>query len=188
MTITFSGEKNITLDGTKHVISRNFLQNVAKIPSASIDADLDAGLDFPKIARKWANSEAAKTKPSGFVQLTEPQKTELRKSDVEKYIAYLEAEQAFLKQDFAVRLAAGQTSQALSLKVSHKGALSVYGMGRFPVTLYREQWEKLIKAIDQIRTFLDAPVDTIYTGEYTDPETKVKSKYSTTFKFKSDDK
>ena len=32
----------------------------------------------------------------------------------------------------------------LSLKVSEKGALSVYGMGRFPVTLYREQWEKLL--------------------------------------------
>ena len=31
----------------------------------------------------------------------------------------------------------------ISLKVSEKGALSVYGLGRFPVTLYREQWEKL---------------------------------------------
>ena len=32
----------------------------------------------------------------------------------------------------------------MSLKVSEKGALSVYGLGRFPVTLYREQWEKLL--------------------------------------------
>ena len=42
----------------------------------------------------------------------------------------------------------------LSLKVSEKGALSVYGMGRFPVTLYREQWEKLLSMGDQIREFI----------------------------------
>ena len=42
----------------------------------------------------------------------------------------------------------------LSLKVSEKGALSVYGMGRFPVTLYREQWEKLLAMSDQIRDFI----------------------------------
>jgi len=42
----------------------------------------------------------------------------------------------------------------LALKVSEKGALSVYGMGRFPVTLYREQWEKLLAMSDQIREFI----------------------------------
>ena len=40
------------------------------------------------------------------------------------------------------------------MKVSEKGALSVYGLGRFPVTLYREQWEKLLGMADQIRTFI----------------------------------
>jgi hypothetical protein len=44
----------------------------------------------------------------------------------------------------------GQTS----LKVSEKGALSVYGLGRFPVTLYREQWEKLLGMSDLIRQFI----------------------------------
>jgi hypothetical protein len=43
----------------------------------------------------------------------------------------------------------------LSLRVSAKGALSVYGLGRFPVTLYREQWEKLLAMTDQIRKFID---------------------------------
>jgi hypothetical protein len=38
--------------------------------------------------------------------------------------------------------------------VSEKGALSVYGLGRFPVTLYREQWEKLLGMADQIRQFI----------------------------------
>jgi hypothetical protein len=42
----------------------------------------------------------------------------------------------------------------LSLKVSEKGALSVYGLGRFPVTLYREQWEKLLGMADDIRKFI----------------------------------
>lgn len=43
---------------------------------------------------------------------------------------------------------------SMSLKVSEKGALSVYGLGRFPVTLYREQWEKLLGMADQIRQFI----------------------------------
>jgi hypothetical protein len=43
----------------------------------------------------------------------------------------------------------------LSLRVSEKGALSVYGLGRFPVTLYREQWEKLLAMTDQLRKFID---------------------------------
>jgi hypothetical protein len=44
----------------------------------------------------------------------------------------------------------------MSLKVSEKGALSVYGLGRFPVTLYREQWEKLLAMADEIRKFIAA--------------------------------
>ena len=60
-------------------------------------------------------------------------------------IARLKAENENLKKP-----ARGQTS----LKVSEKGALSVYGMGRFPVTLYREQWEKLLSMADQIREFI----------------------------------
>jgi hypothetical protein len=40
------------------------------------------------------------------------------------------------------------------LKVSEKGGLSVYGMGRFPVTLYREQWEKLLGMAEEIRSFI----------------------------------
>jgi hypothetical protein len=43
----------------------------------------------------------------------------------------------------------------LSMKVSEKGAVSVYGLGRFPVTLYKEQWEKLLSAAEEIKTFLE---------------------------------
>jgi hypothetical protein len=44
----------------------------------------------------------------------------------------------------------------ITFKVSEKGAVSVYGMGRFPVTLYQEQWLKLLAAGDQIREFIEA--------------------------------
>ena len=46
------------------------------------------------------------------------------------------------------------TRGQMSLKVSEKGALSVYGLGRFPVTLYREQWEKLLGMSEEIRRFI----------------------------------
>ena len=41
-----------------------------------------------------------------------------------------------------------------TLKVSEKGGLSVYGLGRFPVTLYKEQWTKLLDKADEIRNFI----------------------------------
>jgi hypothetical protein len=44
----------------------------------------------------------------------------------------------------------------ITFKVSEKSAVSVYGMGRFPVTLYQEQWLKLLAAGDQIREFIEA--------------------------------
>ena len=47
-------------------------------------------------------------------------------------------------------------SSSLRLKVSEKGALSVYGMGRFPVTLYKGQWLKLLGMADEIRAFIAA--------------------------------
>src|SRR5260370_40396235 len=46
-------------------------------------------------------------------------------------------------------------SDGIRMKVSEKGAVSVYGMGRFPVTLYKEQWLKLLNSADEIRAFSD---------------------------------
>ena len=64
----------------------------------------------------------------------------------------LQAELARLKEENE-RLKA-RTARGTSLKVSEKGALSVYGLGRFPVTLYKEQWQKLLAMTDEIRAFL----------------------------------
>ena len=47
-------------------------------------------------------------------------------------------------------------STGVRMKVSEKGALSIYGMGRFPVTLYKEQWLKLLDMSTDIRAFIAA--------------------------------
>jgi len=44
--------------------------------------------------------------------------------------------------------------RGVSLKVSEKGGVSVYGLGRFPITLYKEQWSKLLEMSDQIKAFI----------------------------------
>jgi hypothetical protein len=45
-------------------------------------------------------------------------------------------------------------AKGISMKVSEKGGLSVYGLGRFPVTLYQEQWTKLLDMAEDIRGFM----------------------------------
>jgi hypothetical protein len=67
--------------------------------------------------------------------------------DIKAELDRLRAENAALKKG---------ASKGLSLKVSEKGAVSVYGLGRFPVTLYKEQWEKLLSMADDIANFIKA--------------------------------
>lgn len=56
-------------------------------------------------------------------------------------------------------------SGTLSMKVSEKGALSVYGMGRFPVTLYKEQWLKLLGIAEDLKKFIAENDDRLKTKE-----------------------
>jgi hypothetical protein len=67
----------------------------------------------------------------------------------EEKMARLETENKALKDQIEQRKP-GQ----LRLKVSEKGALSVYGLGRFPVTLYKEQWRRLLDYSDEMKAFL----------------------------------
>jgi len=67
--------------------------------------------------------------------------------DLKAEIERLRNENAALKKGAAA---------GISMKVSEKGAVSIYGMGRFPVTLYKEQWLKLLDLSDDIRTFIAA--------------------------------
>lgn len=56
-----------------------------------------------------------------------------------------------------------QQTSRITFKVSEKGALCVYGLGRFPVTLYASQWERLLDQADAIRAFAKANADKLAT-------------------------
>ena len=49
-----------------------------------------------------------------------------------------------------------RTQRGSPIRVSDKGGVSVYGLGRFPVTLYKEQWRRLLDMADEIRAFITA--------------------------------
>ena len=65
--------------------------------------------------------------------------------DVQAELTRLRAENEALRQ---------RRTSAVSMKVSEKGAVSVYGLGRFPVTLYQEQWQKLLGMAEDIKAFI----------------------------------
>ena len=58
-----------------------------------------------------------------------------------------------------------RATKGVTLKVSEKGGVSVYGLGRFPVTLYKEQWAKLLDMADDIRAFIAAHETELKTKE-----------------------
>lgn len=64
---------------------------------------------------------------------------------LQKEIERLKAENEALK---------ARGTRGVSMKVSEKGGVSIYGLGRFPVTLYKEQWAKLLDLADDIRAFI----------------------------------
>ena len=66
--------------------------------------------------------------------------------DLHAELERLKAENESLKQ---------KRNTSVSMKVSEKGAVSVYGLGRFPVTLYQEQWIKLLAISDEIKNFIE---------------------------------
>ena len=72
--------------------------------------------------------------------------------DLKSELERLRNENAALKKGAAT---------GITLKVSEKGGLSVYGMGRFPITLYQEQWLKLLDMADAIRAFIAANQGTL---------------------------
>ncbi len=78
--------------------------------------------------------------------------------DLKAELERLKAENAELKSSKPPR-------GTLSMKVSEKGALSVYGMGRFPVTLYKEQWLKLLGIADEIKKFIEDNDDRLKTKD-----------------------
>jgi hypothetical protein len=93
----------------------------------------------------WSDGEALV--PQSIVSF--PQRNTERSctmsEDMKAELERLRAENAALKKT---------GSKGISLKVSPKGGLSIYGLGRFPVTLYKEQWVKLLELSDEIKQFM----------------------------------
>jgi hypothetical protein len=69
----------------------------------------------------------------------------MKENELQAEVARLKAENDRLRD---------QRTNRVALKVSEKGGVSVYGLGRFPVTLYKEQWTKLLEMADEIRAFI----------------------------------
>ena len=91
-------------------------------------------LSLPRTGAEWYPSDPHYSR-----------RTHMSDEDLKAEVEKLRAENERLKS---------QRGRSVSLKVSEKGGVSVYGLGRFPVTLYKEQWTKLLAMADEIRAFL----------------------------------
>jgi hypothetical protein len=69
----------------------------------------------------------------------------MSEQDLKEELERLKAENQALK---------AKTTRATSIRVSEKGGVSVYGLGRFPVTLYKEQWLKLLEMAEELKGFI----------------------------------
>jgi hypothetical protein len=69
----------------------------------------------------------------------------MSEQDLKEELERLKAENQALK---------AKTTRATSIRVSEKGGVSVYGLGRFPVTLYKEQWLKLLDMAEELKGFI----------------------------------
>jgi hypothetical protein len=67
--------------------------------------------------------------------------------------------------ELTARVQAGRKQSTISLKVSEKGGISAYGLGRFPVTLYQEQWTRLLEKSEDIKAFMAANADRLTTKQ-----------------------
>jgi hypothetical protein len=91
-----------------------------------------------------ASSQDARNNTSNF-ELPEPGGTQMNEAEMKAELERLRAENAQLKTKEKV---------GITLKVSEKGAVSLYGMGKFPVTLYKEQWLRILASAPQIEAFI----------------------------------
>jgi hypothetical protein len=97
------------------------------------------------IAGAGRHIDEVATKPR--IHRPTPAGAHMSDEDLRAELARLQQENAALKQGAA---------RGISMKVSEKGGLSIYGLGRFPVTLYKEQWTRLLDMSDEIRQFIAA--------------------------------
>lgn len=75
------------------------------------------------------------------------------------------AELQAMVQAMQAKIDAAKAVRKLTCKVTDKGAVSVYGLGRFPVTLYKSQWERLLGEAEAIANFVKANADSLSVKE-----------------------
>jgi hypothetical protein len=119
-----------------------------RIPPAGV---LEGATGLPVGATKPGRSSRSRQICDKGLTITQLAGGIMAEETTEQKLARLEAENQALREQVEQR----KTSQ-LRLKVSEKGGLSLYGLGRFPVTLYKEQWVRLLDYADEIRNFLKA--------------------------------
>jgi hypothetical protein len=100
----------------------------------------------PNVHPYLASSGATqRTENTGGVTSVPEEKHMSEEDEIKAQLERLKAENEALKT---------RQARGLSLRVSEKGGVSVYGLGRFPVTLYKEQWLRLLEMTDDIRRFI----------------------------------
>lgn len=155
-TIKLVSPTEIQWNGVKSTIGFKFLNEVVGIDRADLQAAIKAK---PRLG--WTDILFAEVNEANNIYRMEYGADDEPTADVPETAApdanaALMAELAAMKaenQRLRDEKARGAT---VTMKVSEKGALSIYGMGRFPVTLYREQWEKLLAMTPDIKAFMQA--------------------------------
>lgn len=98
-------------------------------------------------------------KPNGAI--SHPSTPEPSMAELLARLAKLEADNDRLRKEKADAL----LKKGISCKVSEKGGVSVYGLGRFPITLYRGQWDRLFEHQKAIKDFIEANASKLATKE-----------------------
>jgi hypothetical protein len=92
----------------------------------------------------------------------------------EQIVAMQQEIESLKAQNEALKTAKKSKEPSLTFQVSEKGGVSIYGLGRFPVTLYAKQWHKLFNVIEELKDFIRVN-DAILTKDKTTKLTVVKS-------------
>ncbi len=149
------------------------------ITSTFIDIKSAEGMNLVQINAAWdalqkANVLAQTNKPTPAAvpaHLSKEQSDATKKSIVLPWQEKAKPENETIEQELErlrsenAKLLAAKTTAKLGMKVSEKGAVSIYGLGKFPVTLYREQWTKLLAAAEEIKDFMADHADVLKVKE-----------------------
>jgi hypothetical protein len=129
----------------------NNVKTIALAPDSPVAPAADPMEKLKAVARKKGNGAGTPEAPKATEQ---PKAPEAPATD--PIAAHYKAEIARLTAENEALRAKAEHNGKLSLKVSEKGGVSVYGLGKFPVTLYQEQFLRLLDFGDEIRAFIKA--------------------------------